>query len=168
MRTKAILFCLAGGLVAGCAHSNSYDEDRPRNAIAADFESAYDSVKSGAKSTAHYGEYVLDRAGEGVVRVYRETKSGAASAGESVSDAYITAKIKGKLATDKAVKSGDVKVDTDAGVVTLRGMVRSQHEAARAIQDALDTGGVYAVNSELSWEMPGGKTASGTINSGTM
>ena len=172
MKTRAILFCLAGGLFGGCAHSNMDEEHGGmRSTIAANFESAYDSVKSGAKSTARFGGYVIDSAGQGMVRVYREARNGVAGEGSSVSDAYITAKIKSKLATDGDVKSGDVKVDTDAGVVTLRGEVRTEHEAAKAIQDALDTGGVFAVNSELTWQaMPTtGNTASGgTVRGGTM
>ncbi|HEY1587821.1 MAG TPA: BON domain-containing protein, partial [Polyangia bacterium] len=60
-------------------------------------------------------------------------------------------KIKTELATTKGVKSGDVHVDTDAGVVRLSGTVDGPLAAERAIETALKVKGVEAVDSQLQY-----------------
>src|SRR5689334_15284748 len=70
---------------------------------------------------------------------------------ENVSDAMITAKVKTEFAKDKDVSAMHINVDTDAkGVVTLRGVAKSQAEADKAVQIARNTSGVTAVKSELA------------------
>lgn len=54
------------------------------------------------------------------------------SAGEAVSDAWITTKVKSELATTKGVSSMDISVDTVDGVVTLTGVVDSAKERETA------------------------------------
>ena len=80
----------------------------------------------------------------------QEKKSATESVKENVGDATITAKIKGEFAKDKEVSALRINVDTDnKGVVTLKGNVKSQAEADKAVQIAKDTKGVTSVNSEL-------------------
>jgi hyperosmotically inducible protein len=59
--------------------------------------------------------------------------------------------VKSELATTKGVKSGDVHVDTDTGVVRLSGTVDSPVAAERAIEAALKIKGVDAVDSQLQY-----------------
>jgi hyperosmotically inducible protein len=110
--------------------------------------SAYHRVASGASETARSGAYMLSRAGDQTVRVIQEAQRETANA---VSDGWITTKVKTKLGSERGVKAGDINVDTEAGVVTLRGGVKSEDEAMRAIESALDTDGVVAVDSQLQW-----------------
>lgn len=157
MRITTLLLCFAaGGLGAGCAHGSvSRTAQNTENTVANSFSDAYAKVRSGTESGVQYGQYVLDSAGNGAVRVYRSTKNSVLGAGSAVtgtlSDAQVTAEVKSRLATDSAVNSGDVHVSTDAGVVTLEGTVRDEHEASRAVEDALAVKGVYAVDSRLDW-----------------
>jgi hyperosmotically inducible protein len=69
---------------------------------------------------------------------------------QGVSDAAITTKVKAALAKEKDVSATRINVDTDAsGVVTLRGNVRSQAEADRAMQVARGVDGVKSVNNQM-------------------
>lgn len=67
------------------------------------------------------------------------------SAGATVSDQWITTKTKSALIADGDVKARNINVDTDAGVVTLRGFVFSAHEAERAVTIARSIKGVKSV-----------------------
>ncbi len=71
------------------------------------------------------------------------------SAGTTVSDQWITTKVKSKLIADDMVKARNINVDTTAGVVTLRGIVFSSREKERAIVLARETKGVRRVTSHL-------------------
>jgi hyperosmotically inducible periplasmic protein len=67
-----------------------------------------------------------------------------------VKDSIITTKIKAKLAEEKVGSLARVKVDTHGhGAVVLRGKVRSQEEADRAIAIARGTEGVKTVTSHM-------------------
>ena len=59
--------------------------------------------------------------------------------------------MKSRLAAAPDVAASRVNVDSDDGVVTLRGHMKSRHEAGRAVQIALDTRGCEKVVSRLSW-----------------
>ncbi len=71
------------------------------------------------------------------------------SAGTTISDQWITSKVKTKLIADKLVKARNVNVDTSDGVVTLRGIVFSSRQEARATLLARETKGVKKVISHL-------------------
>ena len=71
------------------------------------------------------------------------------TAGETLDDQRITASIKTKLLADSDVSGLDVNVDTFKGSVTLRGVVRSEHEAEKAYALAQSVSGVKGVTSKL-------------------
>jgi osmotically-inducible protein OsmY len=71
------------------------------------------------------------------------------SATTTISDQLITSKVKTKLIADDSVKARNVNVDTYAGVVTLRGIVFSSKQRARAKDIAGTTKGVKKVVSHL-------------------
>ena len=54
------------------------------------------------------------------------------------------------MALDETVKALKLDVDTVAGVVTLKGVVRSEAERQRALQLARETEGVKQVIDQLS------------------
>ncbi|RJT44868.1 molecular chaperone OsmY [Rahnella woolbedingensis] len=64
-------------------------------------------------------------------------------------DSAITAKVKSALVDDKAIKSSDISVTTNAGVVTLSGFVASQAEAEQAVAAATKVEGVKSVSDKL-------------------
>jgi osmotically-inducible protein OsmY len=64
-------------------------------------------------------------------------------------DAIITGKVKTGFIKDKIVRSRSYNVDTNGGVVTVRGTARSQAEADRAIEIAKGTEGVSSVKNEI-------------------
>ena len=73
----------------------------------------------------------------------------AASPAQEVKDSWITSKTKMALVTDKRVKARQIKVETQQGVVTLRGKVASGDErnAAEEITKGID--GVKSVRNTL-------------------
>jgi hyperosmotically inducible protein len=62
-----------------------------------------------------------------------------------VDDAWITTKVKSKLAADPQVSAVNVSVETDEGVVTLTGRVKTDVARREAVKLARDTEGVSAV-----------------------
>jgi hyperosmotically inducible protein len=70
--------------------------------------------------------------------------------GQTIDDAAITASVQGKLTGDKLSNFARINVDTDGGVVTLKGTVRSVEEKTRAEELARQVAGVTKVNNNLS------------------
>ena len=76
----------------------------------------------------------------------------------SVSDAEITAAVKAKFMTDENVAARHIDVDTNNGIVTLRGKVSSETEADRAIELAKTADGVRLVHSYLKTDLAENET----------
>ena len=67
-----------------------------------------------------------------------------------VKDSVITTKVKAKLAAEKISSLAHIKVDTDAaGAVVLKGKVKTQEQADKAVAIAKGTEGVTSVDSQL-------------------
>lgn len=66
---------------------------------------------------------------------------------DKAADAWITTKVKSEFGTTKGVSATDISVSTNDGVVTLRGMVTTQAEKARAERLAQSVKGVKSVDS---------------------
>lgn len=64
-------------------------------------------------------------------------------------DSATTAKVKSALIDEKAIKSSDISVKTEHGVVTLSGFVGSQKEAEQAVAVATKVEGVKSVSDKL-------------------
>ncbi|MGV3345015.1 molecular chaperone OsmY [Enterobacteriaceae bacterium LUAb1] len=64
-------------------------------------------------------------------------------------DTGITAKVKAQLIDDSTIKSTDISVTTDKGIVTLRGFVLSQAQAETAVAIAKKVEGVNSVSDQL-------------------
>lgn len=71
-------------------------------------------------------------------------------AADITADGTITMKIQAKYATDDVVKGNDINVDTNQGVVTLKGRVDSRRERDAAEQIARETEGVKRVVNNLA------------------
>ncbi len=75
-----------------------------------------------------------------------KAKAGASEAGQDISDAWITTKVKSTFIYSSNVDSSDISVDTKDGVVSLSGKVGSGAERALAIEFAENIRGVHKVN----------------------
>lgn len=64
-------------------------------------------------------------------------------------DSGVTAKVKAALVNDDAIKSTDISVKTDSGVVTLSGFVSSQDQAELAVAAAKKVEGVKSISDKL-------------------
>ncbi|UCC55078.1 MAG: BON domain-containing protein [Gammaproteobacteria bacterium] len=70
-------------------------------------------------------------------------------AGKTGSDASITSAIKAKYRNDALLRVYTIGIDTQQGVVTLSGTVKSQAAASRAVELARGTGNVRQVVSRI-------------------
>jgi hyperosmotically inducible periplasmic protein len=85
-------------------------------------------------------------------QAYQEKKADETAKAEpavDAADAEITASVKSKLMTDENVAARNIDIETENGIVTLRGKVATQTEADRAIELAKGADGVRLVHSYL-------------------
>jgi len=73
----------------------------------------------------------------------------AEKAGEAISDATITTKVKAAIVADRMLKVMQIKVDTEAGVVNLSGAVDSPEAVTHATEVVKKIKGVKSVNNKL-------------------
>jgi len=78
-----------------------------------------------------------------------KTKAAAHKTADATTDASITSAVKTKLLADKTVGGLKIDVDTNDGVVTLSGNVRSAAERSEAVRLARNTKGVKSVTNKL-------------------
>src|SRR5688572_1549048 len=76
--------------------------------------------------------------------------SGTLPAGNALDDASVTSRIQAKFFLDPGIKARRIDVDTQRGMVTLRGDVASDNERAQALILARTTEGVERVEDALS------------------
>ena len=85
-------------------------------------------------------------------------------AGNYVSDSWITAKVKLSLFRDPNVKAGEVKVETDSGVVQLSGSVSSGVAMNRACRLTQTIKGVGAVDNGMRLRSVAGPAYPSVLN----
>jgi osmotically-inducible protein OsmY len=74
---------------------------------------------------------------------------GQPSAGQSIEDGIVTAKVRQKLVEDPVTKSHQITVETFRGNVQLSGFVETDQARNRALQLARDTKGVKQVKDAM-------------------
>lgn len=87
--------------------------------------------------------------GEGTKEGAESTVEAAKEAPKNVDDMAISTAVKGKLADDELTKAGHIDVDTDNGVVYLKGHQSSEQAKMRAEQIARQTDGVKQVVNQI-------------------
>ena len=104
-----------------------------------EFKAAGEQIKDGAQAAGAAIERGAEKAQEKIGPVVNE----------AMDNATITSKVKARLATDPAINALYIDVDTDGGVVTLKGKVAltGQREAAEKI--ARKTEGVREVVNQI-------------------
>ena len=71
------------------------------------------------------------------------------TAGQTIDDATITASVQSKLSSDRISNFSRVDVDTERGVVTLNGVVKSAEQKMRVAELARAVNGVRTINNNL-------------------
>jgi BON domain len=69
---------------------------------------------------------------------------------EALTDSVITTRIKAGILSDPGLAGADISVNTDRGVVTLTGSIKSREQAATASAHAQAQDGVMRVDNDLS------------------
>jgi len=77
------------------------------------------------------------------------------SAGQYIDDAALTAKVKAAMLADKSVKSTEISVETNRGIVKLSGAVDSRDQELLAVRDATQIKGVLSVNDMMDVRVSG-------------
>ena len=69
---------------------------------------------------------------------------------DAINDSIISSRVKAGILADPAMAGADVSVNTDHGVVSLTGIIRSQEQAAIASAHAQRPDGVLRVDNQLA------------------
>jgi len=108
-----------------------------------DAHQAAHDTKAAAKDAGHDAKHSAKHAGEA-------TKDATGTAGEVVTDGWITTKVKSSFVGVNALDGSNIDVDTNDHVVTLTGTVASAAARAEAVRIAKATKGVTKVNDKLA------------------
>lgn len=119
---------------SGAAVERERDVDHDRDYSESATQTARDAREK-TEDTAHDAKVKSERAVD--------------KTGEALSDAAITSEVKTKFLAEPGVSGLNINVDTNNGIVTLRGDVKSKAEAAKAVQIARNSKGVKRVVSKL-------------------
>ncbi len=76
------------------------------------------------------------------------------TAGQTIDDASITTAVQAKLSQDRLSNFSRIDVDTERGVVTLNGVVKSAEQKMRVVELARGVAGVRTVNNNLQIQAP--------------
>lgn len=90
----------------------------------------------------------MEKAGEKAGDTMNDAGDTMSKAGRSVSDTWITSKVKASFLADDSLSGTDIKVETNKGVVSLSGSVASKAEKTLAIQKAKSIEGVKDVSAD--------------------
>lgn len=71
------------------------------------------------------------------------------TAGQTIDDATITTSVQAKLSSDRLSNFSRIDVDTERGVVTLNGVVKSAEQKMRVVELAREVAGVRTVKNNL-------------------
>jgi hyperosmotically inducible periplasmic protein len=106
--------------------------------------------KTSTESTGDRADGTAERAGEKMDRAATDMSREADKAGDKMSDAAITAKVKTAIIAEPGLKAMQIDVDTVNGVVTLTGTVDAPQLIDQARQVAQSVEGVKSVNNRLT------------------
>jgi hyperosmotically inducible protein len=135
------------GSETGKAVDRAVDETKEAADKAADgtknfAEKTIDKTKDIAGATA-------DKTVDIAKAVGNTTKKVVSTTGETITDTWINSRVSAKFVDESLLKDSNINVDTDDGVVTLKGHVTSNAGKARAAAIAAGSEGVSRVVNEL-------------------
>jgi osmotically-inducible protein OsmY len=109
-----------------------------------------DAAADAGQAVGTAGETAAERGRQAGAEIGERAGQAAAQAQRALGDGSLTAKIKAKMGLDDTVRALNLDVDTVNGVVTVKGVVGSEAEKARALQLARETEGVRQVVDQLT------------------
>jgi len=112
-------------------------------------DTAIDATKDAADKTKEIAGKTADKTREVVGEVAQKSQQVAAATGETVTDGWITTKVKAKFADEKLLEGSDIHVETNDRVITLGGTVPSRAAREQAVSIASWTEGVTRVVNHL-------------------
>ncbi|WP_332879534.1 BON domain-containing protein [Massilia sp. S19_KUP03_FR1] len=116
-------------------------------------QTAVDKTKAVASTVAQKTENMIDRAGDKTRAATSSTSGSTERAADKTaavaSDSVITTKVKASIFGEPELKSMDIHVETEKGVVMLSGFVNSKAEADKAVTAAKSVEGVTNVKSAI-------------------
>lgn len=113
-------------------------------------EKTTEAAKKAGKETKKAAKKTANAVKDTKVEVKDDTTPKLEKAGDKAADAAITSAVKTKLLGDTKVAGLKIDVDTNGGVVTLTGKVKSAAERAEALRLAKTTTGVKSVVDKLT------------------
>jgi len=134
---RTLAFLAISLVLIGSACSSS-DKEQARQAAQDVEDKAKEIAEDAAEKTKEVVADVADKGKE----IVSET-------GEVINDGWITTKLKAKFADDKLLKEGNITIDTNERVVTLKGNVATVEAKKRAVMIASGTEGVLRVVDEI-------------------
>ena len=134
---------LAAGLCAAFALAGCDNRPASGPTVGQQVDKAIDKTNNAMEKAGTKIEESAKSAGDAM-------KSAAEKAGDNMADAAITAAIKGELLKDPAVSALRIDVETEKGVVTLKGEANSTQGRERAEQIAQAASGVVKVQNQIN------------------
>ena len=95
-----------------------------------------------------------------------QVRDAAKKTGNAFTDSWITMKVHSQFIPEDALEGSDIDVDTNAGVVVLKGTVPTDAAKARAVAIAKATDGVKSVTDQLRIAKPESATREATGTAG--
>ncbi len=141
----ALVLLIALPLLAACDRSGQEAERVDRGETSPGAPPATTPMPTPAPSD-RVGE---DTLGEKVDRAGDEMQAQGERLGEALDDAAVTARVKAALIADPGLSALKIDVDSEHGVVTLRGSVESAEAGTHAEALARGTEGVVSVDNQL-------------------
>ena len=126
------------------------DSDLKNNAIDVDVDNGVVTLKGTVDTADERAKADALAKVDGVVRVDDQLEVGSKGMKATLADTAITTKLKAEFLTDDTVRKGDISVNTNNGVVTLSGTVRSEEARKRAVDLARGQDGVMRVADKLT------------------
>jgi hyperosmotically inducible protein len=138
-------------LAIGLAKGRETDADRTTAAKADDAaDDTKHAAKDAADDTKHAAKDAKERTKHAADKSADATKDTVGTAGEAVTDGWITTKVKSSFVGVDALDGSDINVDTNDHVVTLTGTVPSAVARAEAVRLAKQVKGVTKVSDKLT------------------
>lgn len=107
-------------------------------------------AESAAERTDDKLDHAGDKAGNLADRTGEKMDHAMATADNFMDDSIITTKVKAELLSNESIESGDISVETEKGMVTLSGFVKSQDQVKRALDVTEKVEGVRSVSDKLN------------------
>lgn len=117
-----------------------------------------------ASSLVFSGAAMADTLGQSIDKAGSKIESGAKQADAYIDDSAVTARVKAALLADEQIKSLDIGVETQQGIVLLSGFVNDMQQSSRAAQLAANVPGVKEVRSDLRLKDGSDKGARGYLS----